>query len=223
MRDYRDEEITRNLSAEDRKTHLYITRWGLICGLNDGVDILMKIEITGFLREYYSHMDLDELTTAMRLYAAQKLDFKDSIYNNMNPTFIGKVLVSYSEHKRKGNLLSLPKPEQKALPEAEIPIEKQRENSYKFIETIYTKEGKFPIIANWVDAYFHLHKTGLINTTKQEFEEEKLRISTSLKNEVIRKKSMGIKECFEKMELENEISIKKEAAKNIVQKYVIAL
>ena len=207
----------------DRNIHVHISTWGLICGLNDGVDDLMKIVITDFLRGNYPAMPLSEVSHAFKLYAAQKLDFKDSIYNNMNPTFIGKVLTSYFEHKRKSNLLSLPQPETKALPEAEIPKEKERENSFKFIETIYSKEGKFPIVANWVDAYFHLHKTGLINTTKEEFEAEKEQIRAALKNEVGRKREMGIKECFEKIQLSDEISIKKEAAKNIVQKYVRGL
>ena len=207
----------------DRNIHVHISTWGLLCGLNDGVDDLMKIVITDFLRENYPAMPLSEVSHAFKLYAAQKLDFRDSIYNNMNPTFIGKVLISYFEHKREMNRLKAAKNNLKELPVSQVPISEERENAYKFIEKIHTKEGKFPIIANWVAAYFHLYNVGKIKTTKEEFEAEKEKVKARLEKAIRHNRSLGIRDCIEKSQLNNEMSIKGEAAKNIVQKYVRGL
>lgn len=210
--------------ATDKEIHLNISKWGLICGLNDGTDPLMKIVITDFLRTFHNERTLDYISQAFKLYAAQKLDFKDPVYNNMNPTFIGKVLVAYAEYNRKENLKQLAEPKEVLqLSEHKESKEVREKKSYEFIKRIYDNEGQFPFIANWVDAYKHLWKTKLISTTQEEFDNEKKEVEAKLKREIGKKRGKGIKECFEEKELGDPASVKKEAAKNIVQKYIRGL
>lgn len=213
--------------ATDKEIHLNISKWGLICGLNDGTDPLMKIVITDFLRTFHNERTLDYISQAFKLYAAQKLDFKDPVYNNMNPTFIGKVLTAYAEHLRKEELKQRAEPKEvKMLQEPKVTKEERdakRESAYNFILDIYKKEGKMPLTANWVHAFNHMYATELYQPTQEEFDKEVELMKMGIKSELRRKKTERLKTLFEEKQLKDEDGIIIQVKKNIVQKYIRGL
>lgn len=148
--------------------------WGLIVGLNNGTDLVMRKTISSFLVEYYPSITAKELFEAFRLYAAQKLDFKDSVYDNMNPTFIGKVLNSYKEYCRKRNIIKVTSHSepQKALEAPKLDPEQEGKRAFQFIKDNW-KEGDIRPY-NWTDAFKWL-KLDLSENDKEKLKKQVLK------------------------------------------------
>lgn len=161
---------------------LSLNHWGLIVGLNDGIDKLQKVVIGDFLRNFYGHYKVDEITEAFKLYAAQKLTFKDAVYNNMNPTFIGKVLAAYLEYKRENKLILNSSENVKLLKE---PKEHANEGecAFEFIERNKEHLDSHYFIANWKAAFFHAKEIGILKLGKKKVEFLKDKVIASIVRE----------------------------------------
>src|SRR5690554_2189211 len=59
--------------------------------------------ILEFMQEFYKTLTLNDVSKAFGLYSAGYLDFNDSHFQSLDNVFIGKVLKSYKEWKRKEN------------------------------------------------------------------------------------------------------------------------
>ena len=156
--------------------------------------------IAEFLRDEFKNLTLKDISRAFNLYAAQKLEFKNSHFQSLDNVFIGNVLESYKEFKRKANL----------KPKGYIPVEKQIENkldpkheqekAFKFIEKVYLETGKFPNIANWSEAFIYAEEKGIINLSIEEKEKIKQLIILQDKQEKFqRRQETGIKNIVSKL------------------------
>lgn len=160
------------LTTED--FNKYISVWGLTVGLNSPTDSLMKAVIRKFLLDYYPYKKPTEITEAFHLYAAQKLDFKDAVYNNINPTFIGKVLASYGEYCRQQNVIKgiAPKVQPKSLAAPKLDPEQEGKRAFQFIKDNW-KEGDIRPY-NWTDAFKWL-KLDLSENDKEKLKKQVLK------------------------------------------------
>ena len=156
--------------------------------------------IAEFLRDEFKTLTLKDISRAFNLYAAQKLEFKNSHFQSLDNVFIGNVLESYKEFTRKANL----------KPKGYIPVEKQIENkldpkheqekAFKFIEKVYLESGKFPNIANWSEAFIYAEEKGIINLSIEEKEKIKQLIILQDKQEKFqRRQETGIKNIVSKL------------------------
>jgi len=156
--------------------------------------------IAEFLRDEFKNLILKDISRAFNLYAAQKLEFKNSHFQSLDNVFIGNVLESYKEFTRKANL----------KPKGHISVEKQIENkldpkheqekAFKFIEKVYLETGKFPNIANWSEAFIYAEEKGIINLSIEEKEKIKQLIILQDKQEKFqRRQETGIKNIVSKL------------------------
>lgn len=173
-----------------------------------------------FVHEEYKSLSLKDIDKAFRLYASQKLDFKDSHYQSFDNVFIGKVLISYQEWLRKDNL----KPKVYIEPSHQIgnkldPIA-EREKAFKFIDKVWSDKKSFPIIANWSDAFLYAEESNLISLSNDEKIKIKEEVELDIKKDYLDQKSLkGLVESFN-LFLEK-ASLKTECRKKTLQKYFI--
>lgn len=135
----------------------------MIVGIHTEVDAdTMAYVIIPFIRDSYPNLEIEELRTAFKSYAQQKLDFKEKPYNLISCAFIGSIMSSYGKYKsEQQRLLKSKENAQKALL-AEPKVDYEKEN-FEFIKKIMIEEGNPPIIADWVGAYKFAISNGIIN------------------------------------------------------------
>lgn len=173
----------------------YIAVWGLTVGLNSPTDNLMKVLIRNFILDYYPTRKPSEINEAFKLYAAQKLDFKDAVYNNMNPTFIGKVMESYNEYLRKRRSIIRIEP-QKAIEAPKLDPEKEGKRAFEFIKENW-KEGDIRPY-NWKPAFKYAIKEAIIDLSEDDKEKLKKQVLRNIAVEKANRRKRG--QTFEDLE-----------------------
>jgi len=137
-----------------------------------------------FLLEHFKTITLNDVREAFSLYSAQKLTFKDSHYNSLDNTFIGKVLTSYKEYNARQSLIrSAEEVIPKTLPRPQVTKE---ENAQQWFDWVMkeTKYNKIPMIADWNAIYWHLNKKDLVSLSYDEKEMLMDNLMEDLKEEI---------------------------------------
>jgi len=207
--------------SQDKELTLYILKSAVQVGINGSMDDLTMNLLVDFIKNYYGNLEISEYSKAFELYAAQKLDYKEKPYNNFSTAFVGLILNSYKEWKRKANL----------KPKAYIPATHQlgndldpiveMEKAFKFIERVYKEEGQFPIIANWSDAFLYAQANGLIILSLEQKKEVKKQVIQEIKTKQEQKRlQTGVKGSLSDFQDKNIISLCKE---KIIKNYIISL
>lgn len=152
--------------AKTIELELYILRAAIQSGINGELDELTRNVVTEFLVSQFGNMYLSEYKEAFECYAAKKLEFQSEAYNNLSPKFIGNVLASWKEWRRKENLkVPLIGKETLKLENKQDPIHEQK-RAFEFIKEVYNKDGNPPLMANYSEAFKHCEREGLIKMDK---------------------------------------------------------
>lgn len=168
-------ESLRIKEAPEEKLNEALAYAIMIIGFNlDNLDKAQMVILKDFLRSSFPMFKIDNFKEAFRLGAAGKLSVSLKHYNSFSAVYISDVLNAYSKHEQTQNLL--PKPaDNKALDYNKKEFsDYENKKAYDFIVGICKKENKIPRIANWVEAYFYMEKTKLIdmdNDAKEMFME----------------------------------------------------
>lgn len=171
--------------------------------------------ILEFMQEFHKTLTLNDVSKAFGLYSAGYLDFNESHYQSLDNVFIGKVLKSYKEWKRKENAKPKLIEVEKQLPEPKS----DPKRSFEFICKVWDDEGKLPRIANWKTAFEYAEKEGLINMS----DEEKREAFKKKQAEVQRKinDARGKMEDYRKLEFDLQpLNVKSECRKDAIIKYL---
>lgn len=124
--------------------------------------------IFNHLKKEHKLVKIEEIDDAFSKYSAEKLKFMHlgkevrfiEHFNKFDNTFISRVLNAYEKYKQE-NIKPEPKPQ--------LPIpEDTPKQAFDFIEKIFNKTGKEPLLANWNLAFRHAEESKLIVLTNEE-------------------------------------------------------
>lgn len=146
----------------------------LLVGMHGGIDELEEQILIDFLKTKFGNFNEEEFIEAFKLYAAGELNFKEAVYNNFSPFFVGKILNSYKDYKAKEAAKPKLFKEKTLLPEPEYVHEKQLELLKEFIKD----ETKKP--PDWSKMYEYLENKGVFSFT----DEQKQVLGGSIRNEL---------------------------------------
>lgn len=139
----------------NKQLQVLVKTIGVYVGLFDAIDPLTQEILNNFLVRHYPNKTAEDIMRAFNLYASQELDYKKGVYNNLNPTFIGRIMASFKEYERK----EATKP--KALPPTDLKQLEYNPNegkeSYDNILS-YVEKGQEPFIANYIQAYKYIEQ-----------------------------------------------------------------
>lgn len=163
-------------------------------GIREALDLNDLDAIFNYVQKFFGLMSLENMRDAFDMYSAQELDFRDSHFNQFDKVFVGKVLKSYNEKKKKEAVK--PKLHQ-PIPRVESGWNEKKSHFEWLLNDVFLddtehkkgkkrngKRGEFPqtIICNWKDVYDHMVSESMIKE-KQGFELAK-RLE-DVKNQVI--------------------------------------
>jgi len=160
----------------------------ILCGLHNQIGEVELAMLVDFLKHHFVYLEEEGFVEAFKLYAANKLEYKEPVYNNLSAFFIGKVLSSYKDFKAKDRA----KPKRIDLKALEAPkMDEDPKDSYTFICGVVQKEGKLPRIANWTEAFKYLVQSEIVTISETERELFKSNVKASIQNEYIEAKRKG--------------------------------
>jgi hypothetical protein len=120
-----------------------------------------------FIIYEFSTLTMQDIEQAIFKAKAGKLDCNPADYNKLSIDFIGRILSSYTEYKRKQTLVKQAKEvEAKEHLKLEYTVNEGKQ-SFDFIKSVYEK-GEEPYIADWCSAFRYMEDEGLINLTNDE-------------------------------------------------------
>lgn len=129
-------------------------------------EINKKIIIDSLLTVYPNYLVVD-FDKAFTLHSMGNLEAKeDKPYGELSCLFIGSVLKSFEDYKRKEAAKpKLKLPEQ--LEQLPPPTKDEEKEAFEFIKDVFMNEGRLPLIANWKEAVNYMTNENLIPNTKE--------------------------------------------------------
>ena len=121
--------------------------------------------IAKFIMYEFTTLTMKDIENAIFKAKAGKLDCNPADYNKLSIDFIGRVLNSYQEYKKKEQLKIKLEQEKEPLKIEYTPDDEKE--AYLFLKGIYDK-GQEPFIANWNLAFKFMEENNLINLSNDE-------------------------------------------------------
>lgn len=169
--------------------------------------------ILEFMREYHKALTLQDVSKAFGLYSAAELDFQESHFQSMDNVFIGKVLKSYKEWKRKEAAKPKPIEPSKQLEQPKEDFQKH----FDYVKRCYQKDGVLPI-ANWKGLFKWMEIKGMINLSNKEKNTILAEVKQEVENQIKHRKAMIQDFSDLLMDLEDD-KIKQLARKEAVRRF----
>ncbi len=121
--------------------------------------------IAKFIMYEFTTLTMKDIENAIFKAKAGKLDCNPADYNKLSIDFIGRILSSYQEYKKK-ETLKVKLEQEKEVLKIEYTPDDEKE-AYLFLKSIYEK-GEEPFIANWNLAFKFMEENNIINLSNDE-------------------------------------------------------
>ena len=140
-------------------------------------------------------------------------------YGDLSAQFICLVIKKHKEWKAKENAKPKLIEVSKQLPMSQKTKEEEAEEQYLFIKSVWEKENKVPLIANWVAAFKYMERAKIISLDRDEKEMFLENVRAEITEEKEKKRIM--KDNFRTLEgiLTNPDQLKNECRKRMVINY----
>ncbi|MCE5329651.1 hypothetical protein LLG07_04905 [bacterium] len=120
---------------------------------------------TSYIKENFADLSLAEFSEAFKLYVANKMDYKDKLFQNFTISFMENVVQSFKRLR-----MTIPRPTPQALPEKTPPTKEEQD--------IMAKKAALKRFSEYQDhmdfwdfggvTYKYLVKRGLISLTREQ-------------------------------------------------------
>ncbi len=142
--------------------------WAIMMGLRKPLTDKERETLVQFIDRQFYNLTINDVTLAFELGAAGKLEVNAELYENFSLPYVGKILEAYQKFLAQAKL-HVPAaerlPVEKQLPPVDQKLADAEEEKYYYDSLVkYIKEhGKFPLLWDWVAAYFYMEDNGMVD------------------------------------------------------------
>lgn len=177
--------------------------------------------ICDYIRENLNEFTLQEIELAFNFYIANKLDYKDPVFQNFTLNFLENVMQSYKRLR-----MTIPRPEiQQALPEQTKPTKGEQDIIARnaCLKRFQEYKDHFDVWDFGGACFKYIYRQGLIQISKEEAEQIKEQAARQLiaeaQKDLLKKRPSEIAAVVEAIQAGNDEQIKIRAMKISLMNY----